>query len=236
MDIRTALFVQVATKLGVQVYARIAAAFIATGMDLFSCPVLGDKKIISLTDEQRKLAAPEGDVHTAVKWYLKWSPEKSLPDAQEACFNIMCFWMMQSYLTRKDERPVIASDAPGWELPLSVAIAFAFQKNIVCQHGNRCVTCHLHEDDTRRAVATPLQFLNTEVTISQRSVIYSDGESDGNSFSWLVYVGAGRFHMSLLSLCFPRTLPVGFRNLIGHRSTSSISPRSSVLCYSTLAG
>ena len=201
MDIRTALFVQVATKLGVQVYGRIAAAFIATGMDLFSCPVLGDKKIISLTDEQRKLAAVEGDVHTAVKWYLRWSRAKSLPVAQEACFNIMCFLKMQSYLTRNDERPVIASDASGWELPLSVAIAFAFQKNIVCQHGNRCVTCHLHEDDTRRNVATPLQFLNTEVTISPRSVIYSDGESDGNSSSWLVYVRAGRSpHVAALTV------------------------------------
>ena len=69
MDIRGALFVEVATKLGVQVYARIAAAFIATGMDLFSSPVPGDKKITPLTDEQVKLAAHEGDVHTAVKWY-----------------------------------------------------------------------------------------------------------------------------------------------------------------------
>ena len=102
MDIRAALFVEVATKLGVQVYARIAAAFIATGMDLFSCPVLGDKKIISLTDEQRKLAAVEGDVHTAVKWYLRWSPAKSLPVAQEACFNIMCFLKMQVMVLQKN--------------------------------------------------------------------------------------------------------------------------------------
>ena len=201
MDIRTALFVQVATKLGVQVYARIAAAFIATGMDLFSCPVLGDKKMISLTDEQRKLAAVEGDVHTAVRWYLRWSRAKSLPVAQEACFNIMCFLKMQSYLSRKDERPVIASDAPGWELPLSVALAFAFQKNIVCQHGNRCVTCHIDEDARRRDVDPPLEFQNTEVTISQRSVVYYEGDSDGKSSSWLVYVRVGRFpHVAALTV------------------------------------
>ena len=210
MDIRGALFVEVATKLGVQVYARIAAAFIATGMDLFSSPVLGDKKITPLTDDQRKLAAPEGDVHTAVKWYLKWSQVKSLPVDQEACFNIMCFWKMQSYLSRKDERPVIASDAPGWELPLSVALAFAFQKNIVCQHGNRCVTCHIDVDARRRDVDTPLQFVNTEVTISQRSVIYSDGECDGKSSSWLVYVRVGRFPHVVALTVLPTNIAAWF--------------------------
>ena len=201
MDIRGALFVEVATKLGVQVYARIAAAFIATGMDLFSSPVVGEKKITPLTDDQLKLAAPEGDIHTAVKWYLKWAQVKSLPRDQEACFDIMCFWKMQCLLNRKDERPVIASDAPGWESRLCVAIAFAYQKNIVCQHGNRCVTCHIDEDARRRDVDPPLKFQNTEVTISQRSVVYYEGDSDGKSSSWLVYVRVGRFpHVAVLTV------------------------------------
>ena len=57
MDIRGALFVEVATKLGVEVYARIASAFIATGMDLFSNPLPGVQKLIPLTDEQLVLAS-----------------------------------------------------------------------------------------------------------------------------------------------------------------------------------
>ena len=90
MEIRNTLLVEVGAKLDVEVYARIAAAFMASGVDLFSKPS-GIKKPIGWTDKQRALASKHGDVHTAVEWYLKWYPEQWLPEDHEGVSTLCAF-------------------------------------------------------------------------------------------------------------------------------------------------
>ena len=91
MDICSSLLVIVGRSLGVGVYARVASAYIAAGVDLFSIPYPGVKQPIGLSEEQLKLASKLGDVHTAVFWFLKWFLKKSLSDNLEKCFNTLCF-------------------------------------------------------------------------------------------------------------------------------------------------
>ena len=69
MDIRKALLVEVGIRLGIEVHAKIAAAYIVSGVELFSYPHLDATKLCGLTDQQ--LACPQeyGDIHTAVHWY-----------------------------------------------------------------------------------------------------------------------------------------------------------------------
>ena len=98
MDITGAVLVEVGTTLGVEAYAKVAAAFIACGLDLFSNPHAGVKQVVGLTAKQLALASKYGDVHTAVKWFLKWCPKLSLPDHLEPLFNIMCFRKMHAAL------------------------------------------------------------------------------------------------------------------------------------------
>ena len=99
MEIRSILLVEVGDRLGVAVYARIASAYIAAGIDLFSNPHAGIEQDIGLTKDQLEFASEHGDIHTAVKWYLKWLPHKSLPKDQEECFNPLCFRKMHCDLT-----------------------------------------------------------------------------------------------------------------------------------------
>ena len=174
MDIRGILLVEVGTKLGVEIYAKIAAAFIASGNDLFSNPHPGIQQPTSLTDEQLALASEYGDIHTAVKWYLEWCRNESLPEDQESCLNHMCFRKMHSYLHSKRRAFDVVPAATGYEMRLCVAIGFVYQKNVVCQHGNRLVTCHIDVDLRRKDGHTPLEFLNQDVMISQRSVCYTE--------------------------------------------------------------
>mgnify|MGYP003318585427 CR=1 FL=1 len=185
MEIRSTLLVVVGTRLGVEVYARIARAFIDCGVDLFSNPHVGVRRPMGLTDANRARASEHGDVHTAIQWYLKWRPQQALPEDDAGVFNPLCFGKMHTYLNRSKRVLVFDPDATGWESRLSVAIAFAFQKNIVCQHGNRCFTCHKEEDLPRIKFQTPLAFLNAEVKISEWSVCFYFEQRD--SFSWLVY-------------------------------------------------
>ena len=187
MDICSTLLAEVGRKLDVETYARVASAFIACGVDLFSMPHPGVRQPIGLSEEQLRLASKLGDVHTAVIWFLKWFPKKSLPADLAHCFNILCFWKMLVELGDYLEDLVLAAETKDWGLRLSVALGFAYQKNIVCQHGNRCVTCHIEEDERR----TPLHMLNAEVKISEWSVCYYDEERD--SSSWLVYTKTARF-------------------------------------------
>ena len=193
MEIRNNLLVEVGARLDVEVYARIASAYIAAAIDLFSNPHQELQQHTGLTDEHLALASQHGDIHTAVKWYLKWLPELSLPAVHEGRFNSLCFPKMHSYLKGSCDEFVFDPDKTGWESRLSVAIAFAFQKNIVCRHGNTCVTCFINEDAKRVGADPPLACLNVEVEISQRSVCYSDKVPDSNSSSWLVYVKTARF-------------------------------------------
>ena len=78
MDINSALLAEVGSTLGVGAYARVASAFIASGVDLFSNPHAGVRQPIGLTDEHLALASKHGDVHTAVKWYFNWGPDQSV--------------------------------------------------------------------------------------------------------------------------------------------------------------
>ena len=188
MDICSSLLVLVGRSLGVGVYARVASAYIAAGVDLFSIPHPGVKQPIGLSEEQLKLASKLGDVHTAVFWFLKWFPKKSLPDNLEKCFNPLCFnKMLVEVGDIVEDLAAAAYAAPVWGLRLQLALGFAYQKNIVCQHGNRCVSCHIEEDPRRE----PLQMLNAEVKISEWSVCYYFEQRD--SCSWLVYTKTARF-------------------------------------------
>ena len=171
MDIRNTLLVEVGARLGVEVYARIASAYIAAGIDVFSNPHPGLQHHNGLTDEHLALASEHGDIHTAVMWYLKWCSESSLPPDHEGSFNTLCFRKMYSYLNRSRDDLVFDPDKTDWESRLSVAIAFAFQKNIVCRHGNRCVTCFIKEDSKRVDVDTPLAFLNAEIDFGAVGVL-----------------------------------------------------------------
>ena len=188
MDITGAVLVEVGTRLGVEAYAKVAAAFIACGLDLFSNPHAGVKQVVGLTAKQLALASKYGDVHTAVKWFLKWCPKLSLPDHLESLFNIMCFRKMHAALYRKRGYFALPNNgAANYEIRLLVAIAFAKQKSIVCRHGNTCVTSHMDKDERRENLA----FLNAEVKISERSVCYLEEMQDNPS--WLVYVSTGRY-------------------------------------------
>ena len=71
MDIRNTLLVEVGSRLGVRSHAKIASAYIGSGVGLFNNPYAGNRKPIGLTEEQRRVASKHGDVHTAVEWYLK---------------------------------------------------------------------------------------------------------------------------------------------------------------------
>ena len=51
MDISGALLVEVGTRLGVGVCARVASAFIASGVDLFSNPHVGVGQPIGLSEK-----------------------------------------------------------------------------------------------------------------------------------------------------------------------------------------
>ena len=51
---------------------------------------------------------------------------------------------------------------------------------VACWHGKAWVTCHLSEDCHRIEVDTPLEFLNAEVQVSQRSVFSSEGQEDSD--------------------------------------------------------
>ena len=91
MDICSAVLVEVGWSLGIEPYARVASAYIAAAVDLFIIPYPGVKQPVGLSQEQLKLASKLGDVHTAVFWFLKWLPEKSLPADLEKWFNSLCF-------------------------------------------------------------------------------------------------------------------------------------------------
>ena len=187
MDIPGAVLVEVGTRLGVEAYAKVAAAFIACGLDLFSNPHAGVKQVIGLTAKQLALASKYGDVHTAVTWFLKWCPHQRLPEHQEDCFNTLCFRKMHTSLYRNRGYFALPNGAANYEFRMLVAIAFAKQKSIVCRHGNTCVTCHMEKDERRASLA----FLNAEVMISERSVCYREEKQDNPS--WLVYVSTGRY-------------------------------------------
>ena len=188
MDISGTLLVEVGIRLGVGDYAKVAAAFLNSGVELFSNAHAGVKQVIALTAEQRDLASKYGDVHTAVKWFLKWCPKLSLPDHLESLFNIMCFRKMHAALYRKRGYFALPIDGEAnYEMRMLVAIAFAKQRSIVCRHGNTCVTSHMDKDERRENLA----FLNAEVKISERSVCYMDEMQDNPS--WLVYVSTGRY-------------------------------------------
>ena len=122
MEISSAVLVEVGTSLGVGVYARVASAFIASGVDLFSNPHAGVRQPIGLTDEHLALVSKYGDVHTAVKWYFNWCPDQSLPEDHERSFNSLCFRKMHSSLNLCFRK--FAHGVTCWEFRLSVAIAF----------------------------------------------------------------------------------------------------------------
>ena len=204
MDISGTLLVEVGIRLGVGDYAKVAAAFLNSGVELFSNAHAGVKQVIALTAEQRDLASKYGDVHTAVKWFLKWCPKLSLPDHLEPLFNIMCFRKMHAALYRKAGYFDIPHGASNYEIRLVVAIAFSNQKSIVCRHGNTCVTCHKVEDERRGSLA----LLNAEVKISERSVCYQEETHD--SPSWLVYVATGRFPFVKAATVIPKNIAVWF--------------------------
>ena len=187
MEVRSNLLIEVGALLGVKVYAMIAAAYIASGVDLFSNPYPGQH--IGLTDEHRSLAVEQGDIHTVCKWFLLWVKDL-LPAEHAASFNILCFRKIFVHLNCNRDDPDFDDVREGWEELLTVAIAFVFQKNIVRRFGNKCITCHTEKEASRVDVTPPLAFLNTEVSISDRSVLFSDGER--KSGSWLVYMKATR--------------------------------------------
>ena len=203
MDIRNNLLVEVGAKLGIEAYARVASAFMASGVGLFPNSHAGIRKPIGLTEEQKALASKHGDVHTAVEWYLKWHATQKLPDDAERCFNILCFKKMFSFLDRNSyfAKSMTALDELPWALRLQVALGFTFQKDIVCVFGTRCVTCHINEDP-RRVKCGGLAYLNAEVEISKASVCHDAKERDKGS--WMVYVKTARFpHVSALSVLPP---------------------------------
>ena len=193
MEVRSNLLIEVGALLGVKLYAMIAAAYIASGVDLFSNPYPGQH--IALTDEQRSLALEEGDIHTVVKWFLLWV-KGLLPAEHAASFNILCFRKMMAHLINTRDDLDFDDVREGWEMLLTVAIAFVFQKNIVRRFGNKCVTCQTHKEASRASVTPPLPFLKAEVIISDRSVLFSEGWLNSNedlrSESWLVYMKATR--------------------------------------------
>ena len=204
MDISGTLLVEVGIRLGVGEYAKVAAAFLNSGVELFSNAHVGVKQVIPLTVEQLDVASKYGDVHTAVKWFLKWCPKQELPDHHEKLFNIICFRKMHTALYRKAGYFDIPHGASNYEIRLSVAIAFPNQKSIVCRHGNTCVTCHKVEDERRGSLA----LLNAEVKISERSVCYQEETHD--SPSWLVYVATGRFPFIKAATVLPKNIAVWF--------------------------
>ena len=72
MDVQATLLVMVGAQLGISRYAQAAAAFLATGMDLFVDVMPRLKGASPLLPSQVALGKPEGDIHTAVKWFLTW--------------------------------------------------------------------------------------------------------------------------------------------------------------------
>ena len=70
MDIRHNMLVHVGSVLGIGPFAKVAASYIDVQIELFQDATPSCKPRKGLTAAQRDLCVGDGDVHTAVEWYL----------------------------------------------------------------------------------------------------------------------------------------------------------------------
>ena len=118
MDIRQNLLVHIGRLWGIEKHASIAAVFIQQQVDLFETLMLSLEQQGPLTAEQHNMGLPEGDIHTAVWWYLCWvDGSYNLPDRQKQCLKMLCITKMRDQLYWMKVRvhdPRGLKYAPGW--------------------------------------------------------------------------------------------------------------------------
>lgn len=203
MDIRINVMIEVAKLLHLEDHAQVAAAFIASKLDLFVDTMPELRGQAGLSGAQLELAVGHSDVHTAVALYLRWKVQsRQLAEGEHKLVRIVCLRKMESTLAeRNHEFDVAASlSAPHWEDRLTIAIAFAFQKNIVCQQGSVYASPHAQADSRRNACDPQLRQCQHTVQVSPMSLC-APQPSATTTTSWLVYLGAGRF--PYIKMCVP---------------------------------
>ena len=209
LDIRLNVLVYAGHLLGIGQHALIAAAFIEQRIDLFVDLMPSVEPRGGLTVEQRLLGRAEGDVHTGVWWFLSWlDGGRQLRDGPRRCLKTACFKRMEAHL-RRMRAPYIEArtlmQVPGWADALTIVLAFAYQKHLGCQQGQKYVTGHVCSDPERQRLGMEdLQFC---VAISNRSVCCREGQAEvqaeeqdevepasrvAEGSTWIVYAGTGR--------------------------------------------
>ena len=99
MDVRLEVLMALGERLGIGEHARVAAAFLSTNMDLFVNVTPRLHGASRLLPSQVTLGEPGGDIHTAVKWFLKWqSLKQKLPDELDTLMKVGCFKKMAYWL------------------------------------------------------------------------------------------------------------------------------------------
>ena len=205
MDVALNLLVAVAARLGIRDIGVVAAAFLTSKRDLFS-DVLQAGTAFGLDSRQDALGEsagfprsagegdrePAGDVHTAVRWYLEWVRRgRQLPSELGLLFRTACFRKMEERapaFTTGQAEDLLASLR--WRRPLTVALAFAFQRNIVHRFGARYKTTCYADDPIRQSLNLPPE--ETILEISNRSVCFAH-DDDAAAAAWVVYAGTARF-------------------------------------------
>ena len=192
MDVRLEVLIALGERLGIGQHARVAAAFLSTGMELFVNLTPRMRGASRLLPSQVALGEPGGDIHTAVKWYLTWqSHGETLPDNLGTLIKMGCFKKM-AYQLNKDGFSGSADEllrASDWRLPLTVAVAFAHQSNIMHRYGDGYAGRIMETDEVRPLLG--LKDVPLKVIVSPRSLCCTENCS-GLGPEWIVYAAAGR--------------------------------------------
>ena len=145
---------------------------------------------------------PCGDVVTAVYHFLWWySEDQGLPPHVMQLLNLRCSKKMYEEAQLEDLSVDAALALRGnkrWQPLLMIALAFAYQSNIVYKFGFDNGACtfktmsketNTYENVSRDKLELPRKA--TELKISPRSLSYL--HSCNERYAWVVYTGAGRY-------------------------------------------
>ena len=197
MDICASIMVQVSSTLGVKAHALVAARFISCGGELFADVVQSGKQA-TLSCLQVNLGVDAGfsssglsDIHTVVHLYLLFvAGGRRLPTHMASLLRMGCLHRMSAGLpewTRSESQAML--DKTDWARALTVAIAFAYQKNILHVYGcTEYKSCFRAEDEVANSFGLDAGHECLQVSI--RSLAHASYHASPPT--WVVYVATGR--------------------------------------------
>ena len=235
VDVLSNVFISATQVLGIETIGRIATALLSTKMEVFR-DVFQATSDFGLSTSQvalgetvgfpgEKVAKLYGDIHTAVALYLKWVCG-SISRTVEALLRIACFRKMSAAapsLTPDDAKSLLAQ--PNWRPALTIALAYAYQRNILHPFGD---TEYKGSSFDRNAVRLELELspMTVSLSVSRRSLCHPSYSASGWK-PWVVYAGTGRFPHAKSVTHLPTNIAAWFTHHDNiHWDLEGVSPAS----------